>query len=458
LFGGSQIVVTSVQTQVSGETDNRRMNRFKPEEFSLLIVDESHHCASSSYRTVIDHYRQNPKLRVLGVTATPDRHDKKAMGQVFDVVAYDYEIRRGIDDGWLVPIDQQLITIEELDVSYCRTTAGDLNGADLSHALSLPKVLVGIATETMKYAEGRKTLMFSDSVCNASKLTDILNNQHAGCARLVTGKTPRDERHKIVSDYRMGEYPFLVNVGVATEGFDVQDIACVAIARPTKSRALYAQMIGRGTRTLAESIDGIEQPDERRAAIAKSEKTKLLVLDFIGNSGKHKLIHVADVLGGKYDDEVIALANRKLAERSGDAGEALDKAAQEIAEQRKRKSELEHIRIAAKVKSRASYVDPFDVIGGIGPVRVASWSRDGLAVREQLEKLSKWRIPWNDDTSYAEAEALINWVRKQARLKLATYNQCRVLKKFGFTSPQELSFAQASIELDRRIGGQKRYA
>jgi superfamily II DNA or RNA helicase len=102
----SKIIVGTIQTQIAGRAGKRRMTKFNPDEFSLLIIDEAHHSAAKSYRRVIDYYRQNPNLKVLGVTATPDRMDEKALGQIFESVAYEYDILDSINDGWLVPISQ----------------------------------------------------------------------------------------------------------------------------------------------------------------------------------------------------------------------------------------------------------------------------------------------------------------------------------------------------------------
>ena len=127
LFGTARVVVSTIQTQCSGGDGGGRMTKFDPSQFGLLIIDEAHHATSPTYRRVIDYYRTNPALKVLGVTATPDRADEQALGQVFQSVAFDYEVLDAIHDGWLVPIEQQMVHVEGLDYSSIRTTAGDLN-------------------------------------------------------------------------------------------------------------------------------------------------------------------------------------------------------------------------------------------------------------------------------------------------------------------------------------------
>ena len=117
------VVVTSVQTM----SRPRRMERWHPEDFALVIVDEGHHASAATYGAIIQYYRQNAACKIAGFTATPDRADEEALGKVFQSVAYDYKIITAIDDGWLVPIEQQFIRVEGLDLSTVRTTGGDLN-------------------------------------------------------------------------------------------------------------------------------------------------------------------------------------------------------------------------------------------------------------------------------------------------------------------------------------------
>ena len=82
----ADVVVSTVQTQCAGPDDSRRMTKFDPSEFAAVVVDEAHHATARSYRECIDHYCQNENCRVLGVTATPDRADETALGNVFVTV------------------------------------------------------------------------------------------------------------------------------------------------------------------------------------------------------------------------------------------------------------------------------------------------------------------------------------------------------------------------------------
>lgn len=239
LIARSPVIVSTVQTQCSGYSGAGRMCRFVPEDFSLLVIDEAHHSTASQYRRVINYYRQNPSCKVLGVTATPDRHDEEALGQIFETVAFEYGILEGINEGWLVPIEQQFVTVEGLDFSHVRTTLGDLNATELEEVLKRETVIQGMTGATVNIAKTKKTLVFAASVPLANLMTVIFNRYSPGIAATITGDTKSDERERIVKQFRSGELRYLVNVAVAIEGFDVPDVEVVSMCQPTKSRPRY---------------------------------------------------------------------------------------------------------------------------------------------------------------------------------------------------------------------------
>lgn len=369
LYGRAPVVVSTVQTQISGPKGKERMTRFDPMEFGLLIIDEAHHAASSSYRRIIDHYQKNPNLKVLGVTATPDRTDELALGEIFESVAFDYEIINAIHDGYLVPIDQQFVTVNDLDFSKVRTTAGDLNGADLAALMEQEKNMQEVAAASIQIIGTKRTIVFTASVKQSETLSNIFNRHRAGMAGWVCGKTNKEARRALLDDFKTDRVQVVVNCGVLTEGYDNPGVEVIVMARPTKSRSLYSQMVGRGTRSLSGLIDGIETADARKAAIAESAKPSVLVVDFVGNSGRHKLMTSADILGGKSSEEAIALAVEKAKENSGrkqmsvllDEAEAELLADRLLAQENARlENEARKARLVANARYTLSKVDPFD--------------------------------------------------------------------------------------------------
>ena len=426
------VVVSTVQTQTQG---GARMNRFDPLDFNLLVLDEAHHCVAKSYRRLIEHYSQNPNLKILGVTATPDRADEAALGQVFDTVAYDYEIIDAINDGWLVPIRQTPVIVNGLSFADCRTTAGDLNQADVERIIEEEKspMLHGFADPTYQLSRGRKTLVFASSVKHAEMLSDILNRHHDGSSQWICGKTPKDERRRILNAYSKDEFQFLVNVGIATEGFDEPGVELVVIGRPTKSRALYAQMVGRGTRPLPGIVDGPTTDVARRQAIESSRKPYVEVIDFVGNAGRHKLMSAADILGGRYDDEIVELAAARMREKTDgspkDVQHELQAAHDEIHAARE-KRRRERMCIVGKASWETLSIDPFDALG-IEPERVKGWDRGRQLTKAQSDVLERNGIDPNP-LSYSQAKQLIDHIMQHPDRMPCTKKQASLLKRYGY--------------------------
>ena len=443
----SEIVVSTVQTQVAGRLGGR-MTRFPYDEFSLLVVDEAAHAPAATYRKVIDYYKQNKNLKVLGVTAVPDRHDGLAMGQIFSEVAYEYGIRDGIDDGWLVAIEQQSVFVSSLDYSNVKSQAGDLNGKDLAKVLEFEENLHAIASPTIELTGDKKTLIFAASVVQAERLTEIINRHKPGSARFVHGKTPKEIRRGVVSDYAVNKFQYLLNVGVFVEGFDDDSIQCVVLARPTKSRSLYTQQVGRGTRVLESvNVDQYDDAVERREAIAKSGKKTLTVLDFVGNAGRHKLMTAADILGGKYDDDVVELAARNAEKESAATGKPVDVATELQAAEReiaKRQADREEAAWRDKVKLRAFFstakVNPFDILD-VNPVREVAWHKGKPPTKKQLEYLKGKGVD-TDGMGFTHAKQVIDTLWKRQQDGKATFKQTKVLIKYKYDTTN-MTFGEA---------------
>jgi superfamily II DNA or RNA helicase len=436
------IVVSSVQTQTAGRTA-KRYTRFDPGEFGLLIIDEAHHAPADTYREVITHYQKNPRLKVLGVTATPDRHDGEALGQIFDSVAFDYEITDAIAEGWLVNVTQKYLSVM-VDFGGVPIVLGDFQGKALRELLAQGNIIETIASDSVQWAGDRKTLVFSDSVQNAETMCEVLNRHRLGCARIVTGETPKDERRQTIGDYRDGRFQYLCNVGVATEGFDVPDIACIVMARPTCSRSLYAQMLGRGTRPLPGVSDAYPDAPSRVVAIQASPKGDVLVLDIVGNSSKHKLITAGDILGGKYTDREIQTAEELLQSSpiprdvAGTLEEARRRLNAEILAEAQRQESLK-----LKARSKSRDVDPFGVFG----MMRRTFGAGGPVDEDQRARLQKWGIDIPENLDWTAAQQLVDEFRARTRRGLATYRQVKnLVRRWGMNDDQarRTPFAEAS--------------
>lgn len=430
LGGRSKIVVTSVQTMCR----ERRLARFDPFEFGLLITDEAHHATARTYKAVYEHFQANPELCMLGVTATPDRTDEEALGQIFDTVAFEYGIQDAILDGWLVPIDQRFIQVEGLDLDSVRTQAGDLHQGDLARIMETEESLHGIVYPTIEIAGDRPTLLFTSSVAHAERCAEIINRHRPESAVCLHGKTDKHERREKLAAFERGEFQYLVNMGLFTEGFDSPRIQVIANARPTKSRALYCQIIGRGTRPLPGIVDGLDTAEERRNAIGMSGKPAALVLDFVGNCHRHKLVSTADILGGNYSDDVVELARSKAAKKSA-AGETQDMLAalMEAKEEAEELARKKREQVKARVRYKAQSSSPFDVFD-IGPVREPGWHKGRKPTDRMIEALDRCKIPREEiaKMSFVQAKAMLDKLTQRRRDGLCTYKQAVTLDKYGY--------------------------
>jgi superfamily II DNA or RNA helicase len=400
-------VIASVQTMRGA-----RLERWPADAFDAIVVDEAHHAVSESYGGILSRFA---RARVVGVTATPDRLDGIGLGEVFESCSYRYELRDAIRDGWLAPITARRVTVDGLDLAAVHVRAGDFDRTELAAAMTNEQVLHGVAAPLLEQAGARRAIVFAVDVAHAAALAEILNRYEPGVARAIDGSASAQARAAALAAYRGGEFRILVNCALFVEGFDEPTIACVAVARPTKSRALYAQMVGRGTRLA-------------------SGKADCLVLDFAARS-RHRLIGPADVLAGRaLDDEVSELVNGRI---DGDALQ-LELVLAE--------AEAHHATaaITAVVRYRTEAIDPFLELPPAAP-RHDSGEHATDRQRTALERAGFRRLP--DGLTKSEASRWLDALAQRRRLGLASIPQMKLLKRCGVDA-KAMTFADASAVLD----------
>ena len=233
-----RVVVGSVQTLMRPS----RLERFGPGYFDAIVIDEAHHCLADSYQRVLEHF---PEARVLGVTATPDRSDMRNLGQYFESLAYEYTLPKAIREGYLSPIRALTIPLE-LDISQVGVSAGDFKAGELGSALD--PYLEQIAQEMKTACAGRRTVVFLPLVATSRKFRDMLETEGFRAAE-VNGES--QDRAEVIRDFAAGKYDVLCNSMLLTEGWDCPEVDCIVVLRPTKSRSLYCQMVGRGAACIA---------------------------------------------------------------------------------------------------------------------------------------------------------------------------------------------------------------
>lgn len=442
--GKPLVVVGSVQSMA------RRLDRFKPDHFDLVLIDEAHHGVARTYRAIIDHFAE---AKVVGCTATADRGDRVALGEVFDRVAFEFEIADAIQQGWLVPIEQQTVATEHLDLSKVRTTAGDLNLGDLEQAMTQTDLLHEIAGPTVEIAGDRQGIIFAVTVEHAYLLAEAVREQIIDrWLALGRGKPPdnivvaldgtssAEERAEAIAAYRRGEVQWLSNAALFTEGTDLPSTEVVVMAAPTKSRLRFAQMVGRGSRPLPGVVDaypGRDQADARRSAIASSPKPSMLVVDFAGNAGKHTLVSPADLLAGDFTEPELALAKGMLRRQEvKDILEALRLARAKI-------KEMAELRAQARRGYQTAEIDPFDASAVAGQTEGRRFHRQlsgpapppSVITAKQRKVLEMYGVENVDSLRDDEALRLLEVIDERNAAGLASFKQVRVLMRRGHVAP-----------------------
>jgi DNA repair protein RadD len=208
----------------------------------LLIIDEAHHACAMTYQKVLGAY---PDAIVLGLTATPCRGDGRGLGGIFKTMIECPQVPDLIEQGYLVKA--RVYAPVDPDLRGVKTQAGDYVEAQLAERMDRDKLVGDIVTHWFKYGERRKTVAFACSVGHSIHIRDEF--VRAGvCAEQLDGSTAIDERAAILSRLASGETEVVCNCMVLTEGFDLPDMGCIILARPTKKMGLFRQMIGRGLR------------------------------------------------------------------------------------------------------------------------------------------------------------------------------------------------------------------
>jgi superfamily II DNA or RNA helicase len=396
------VVVASVQT-LSRES---RLNRFCPEHFRTIIIDEAHHVLAETYQKILCHLHGE---KMLGVTATPDRGDARNLGRFFEDIAFEIGLVDLIKAGFLCPIKVRTVPVK-IDISNVSVRAGDFSEEELAQALE--PVLEKIAEAVIAYAKDRKTLIFVPLIRIARQFADILKT-HEFAAEMICGVC--SDRAEKLTRFHSGETRILVNAMLLGEGYDEPSIDCVIVLRPTKIRSFFAQMVGRGTRI-------------------HPGKDHLLLLDFLWISRQHNLVRPAQLIA--HDENEQAAIEMVLSE-AGDATDmecdlvaALDESrdralARQILAQKKLKGEIHDLLdiidlcIAYKAPELESYAPTMH------------WHVRGITAG-QTRILEKHRVDLSCVRDRGHASAIIDTIVRYHDSLPATPKQLGFLRYLGY--------------------------
>ena len=292
-YTGSQKDMTQTVIFATVQSISKDLEKFSPTDFDYLIVDECHHAAANTYQKIFTYF--HPKF-ILGLTATPERSDGEDMLELFQNVAHKMNLKTAVERGILVPI--RCIRVKtNIDLTDVRINGIKYNSQDLESKLFIPERNQLIVDTYLKYVNGKKTVIFCASVDHAAEIAKLLRDSGVK-AEAVSGRDRVEVREKILKDYETGSTNVLCACDLLNEGWDSPHTTVLFMARPTMSKTIYLQQLGRGTRRCPGKED-------------------LLVVDFVDNANMfnmpYSLHRVLDI--AKYQPMAYVLApenKRKL--------------------------------------------------------------------------------------------------------------------------------------------------
>lgn len=292
-YTGSQKDMTQTVIFATVQSISKDLEKFSPTDFDYLIVDECHHAAANTYQKIFTYF--HPKF-ILGLTATPERSDGEDMLELFQNVAHKMDLKTAVERGVLVPI--RCIRVKtNIDLTDVRINGIKYNSQDLESKLFIPERNQLIVDTYLKYVNGKKTVIFCASVDHAAEIAKLLRDSGVK-AEAVSGRDRVEVREKILKDYETGSTNVLCACDLLNEGWDSPHTTVLFMARPTMSKTIYLQQLGRGTRRCPGKED-------------------LLVIDFVDNANMfnmpYSLHRVLDI--AKYQPMAYVLApenKRKL--------------------------------------------------------------------------------------------------------------------------------------------------
>lgn len=248
---------------------------FAPDTFSYVIIDEAHHASADTYRTVLSYF--TPRF-TLGITATQERADRRDVLEIFRNCAHRLSLEEAIRSGHLAAI--RCVRVEtNIDLSRVRFNSVNYLRRDLEESIRIPSRDKLIVDTYLQNVPGKRTVAFAVNVDHGEALAELFCS--AGVpARSVSGRVPVKEREAILQQFRGGELLVLCACDVLNEGWDCPELEVLLMARPTLSKVLYMQQLGRGT----------------RKAPGKEE---LIVFDFIDNASRYNVSQSLHRMSGK---------------------------------------------------------------------------------------------------------------------------------------------------------------
>lgn len=424
------IVVGTVQTQYSKRNGKPRYRRWEPGEFGLVIMDEAEISLAPEYQSVLRHHSDGTHL--FGCTATPMRGDGEALGQLYRTVAFNRDIRWGVENGYLVPPRQGFVDVA-LDFARLKTSGGDYTDASVAAMLRDLDERKGLefAHGVLEQSGDKQGIVVAPHVRSCKAISDYVNAISPGASRVIYGDMEEQDKRDTLYAFKAGMFPLLVSVNMLTKGFDHAGVHNVFMCRPTRSKRLYTQVLGRGTRLCDPAIGALVDADSRRAAIAASDKPLMTMYNMVGINADVRDLTIGDVLGGDMTANQRAAVSRRIADGQDsldDIDDAKDEGAQLDAEIDARARE----RIESKARVKVEFSDP------LSAMRSPDFAQrpvtpPGYLPKKTMATLKKFRIPNAQIARMTQDEAgeVARQCIARARSGLCSLKQAAFLRGHG---------------------------
>ncbi|PST83187.1 hypothetical protein C7T94_11345 [Pedobacter yulinensis] len=248
--------------------------QYKANEFDYIIVDEVHHGQAQSYQIILDYFQ--PNFFMLGLTATPDRMDRKDIFELFDYQkVFEYTLNEAIENGFLVPYTYYGLK-DNIDYSQIRYKGNKYNVNDLDRALIIKGRNEQILKEYLKKGKGFKTVGFCASVKHAEAMAKFFN-ENGIPSYAITSETPN--RNELIKQFRENKFTVAFTVDLFNEGVDFPDLRVLLFLRPTESKTVFIQQLGRGLRlcggkdnvTILDFISNYQKANKIREYLSKGK-------------------------------------------------------------------------------------------------------------------------------------------------------------------------------------------
>ena len=403
------VTVGSIQTL------SRRTEYYPHDLWKYIIVDEAHHSTADSYQKFLQWF---PDAYVLGATATPDNSGRKALATYYDSIAYEYPIRKAVEEGYLCRPTARTVPLN-IDISEVKVKAGDFEVNSICETLE--PYLPEIARMIREYASDRKTVVFMPLINIAQEFRDILIDSGVDC-REVNGEST-DRAETLEWFHNAGKGSVLINSLLLTEGWDEPSADCIVMLRPTKIRGFYAQCVGRILRPY---------PGKKDA----------LILDFLWLTTRLDLCRPADLVSTNKEDRE-HIRKRTEIEQIDLFNACTD------AEEARRNTLAESLR--AQKRKKARLIDPLQYFVSIDDMTMTDWEPQFAwevqpASEKQIKMLENFGIN-ADGMGKGYASQIIDRLMTRRKQGMASPKQIRLLERQGYENVGEWTFDRASKKI-----------